>query len=628
MASNGSRYAQEDDAVRTAAEQVAIDADRDAAVAAPSAWRAQPGVHFDYGDNLFRAARRLRYHRQPDDPLYRQLWVYTSDPIRSDYRGAVQILKIPYEPLEPGPAGLTLAVDDYEEAGGFRYPGVDLDDPRTLMSQGRAPAPGDIFFHQQMVYAVCCEVIARFTVALGRDPTWGFPPNDPRDRLRIRPHFREESNAYYDMNSGELRFGYFPAHPQSGPRTLPQGIVYTCLSYDVIAHEVTHALLDGMRRRFDEPTNPDVLAFHEAFADIVATLQHFSQPESVRLALERGAGSLQDKTIFSIAEQFGQAVGRGGPLRSLLDRQGEMLTYPNAGREPHELGSVLVSAIMSALVTVFHRQAAPLRSIYLAGNASPAILHPDYLGLLAEQATKVAGRLLSLCIRAIDYCPPVDITFGEYLRALITADRDLVADDRLGYRDALISAFGQHQIFPSDVADLSEQSLLWNRPATPMPMLGRGDLRLLADPEWEMDDAEIRRHADALGELISDPRYRREFGLSDEVGQLPVIESIRATRRVGPDRQLRLGLVAEVLQQATLRVDGRSIQVHGGATVIFGVDGEARYVIRKRVKHDERARSQATFQRSREGRRQLRALKQGCGCIAVSESHPEPSKGG
>ena len=46
--------------------------------------------------------------------------------------------------------------------------------------------------------------------------------------------------------------------------------VFTCLSHDVIAHELTHALLDGMRSHFTIPTQVDVLAFHEAFADLVS----------------------------------------------------------------------------------------------------------------------------------------------------------------------------------------------------------------------------------------------------------------------------------------------------------------------------------------------------------------------
>ena len=40
----------------------------------------------------------------------------------------------------------------------------------------------------------------------------------------------------------------------------------------------------------------------------------------------------------------------------------------------------------------------------------------------------MAERLLTICIRALDYCPPTDITFGEYLRALVTADYDLKPD--------------------------------------------------------------------------------------------------------------------------------------------------------------------------------------------------------
>ena len=41
----------------------------------------------------------------------------------------------------------------------------------------------------------------------------------------------------------------------------------------------THAILDGMHRRFETPTNRDVLALHEGFADIVALMQHPTMPE-------------------------------------------------------------------------------------------------------------------------------------------------------------------------------------------------------------------------------------------------------------------------------------------------------------------------------------------------------------
>ncbi len=65
----------------------------------------------------------------------------------------------------------------------------------------------------------------------------------------------------------------------------------------------------------------------------------------------------------------------------------------------------------------------------------------DLTNRLADEAATIAGHCLEICIRALDYCPPIDITFGEYLRALITADRTLAPDDPLGYRVAFANAF-------------------------------------------------------------------------------------------------------------------------------------------------------------------------------------------
>ena len=66
--------------------------------------------------------------------------------------------------------------------------------------------------------------------------------------------------------------------------------VFTCLSQDIIAHEVTHAVIDGIRTYFTEPTNPDVLAFHEGFADLVRVVRHFSHKEALIETIRRPAG--------------------------------------------------------------------------------------------------------------------------------------------------------------------------------------------------------------------------------------------------------------------------------------------------------------------------------------------------
>lgn len=116
----------------------------------------------------------------------------------------------------------------------------------------------DPCFHAQNVYAIAMMTLARFEFALGRRVSWGFGAH----QLKIAPHAFSDANAFYSGKDETLVFGYFPAHDGS--------MVYGCLSHDVVAHETTHALVDGLRNRFTDPSSPDQAAFHEGFADVVA----------------------------------------------------------------------------------------------------------------------------------------------------------------------------------------------------------------------------------------------------------------------------------------------------------------------------------------------------------------------
>src|SRR5690242_21558824 len=91
-------------------------------------------------------------------------------------------------------------------------------------------------------------------------------------------------------------------------------------------------------------------------------------------------------------------------------------------------------------------------------------IHPDLVNRLAGEASKTAGHVLKMCIRALDYCAPVDITFGDFLRAIITADSDLIADDSRDYRIAFIDAFRKRGIYPAGVKNLSAESLSYPTP--------------------------------------------------------------------------------------------------------------------------------------------------------------------
>ena len=116
---------------------------------------------------------------------------------------------------------------------------------------------------------------------------------------------------------------------------MPGQTVYSCLSHDIIAHEMTHAVTHRLRRHFFNPSNEDVLAFHEGFADIVAIFQHFSFPAILREEIQQSQGDLKANTpLVNLAVQFGQATGGGSALRHRhrQARAGPVAKYVRAAR--------------------------------------------------------------------------------------------------------------------------------------------------------------------------------------------------------------------------------------------------------------------------------------------------------
>lgn len=564
------------------------------------------GAHVEFctGKGIERAAQIVPYERQKGDPIYRPLRIYALDASASRLEGAVALVNVPYEQLEPGPVGALFEVSNRDGRRDVDYQKLDLDDPRVMIRSGLSPTPSEPRFHQQMVYAAASTVYAAFQRALGRDLTWGFDAREPGrpSRLLLRPYACDDRNAFYLKEDGEVCFGYYQSDEEPRGRNLPRGFVFTALSHDIVVHEVTHALLDGLRAHFTFPTNPDVLAFHEAFADIIALLQRFSYKDVVLTALRRCWGRVdQSELLLGLARQFGETTGSPGPLRKAFDPEGSVLRY-NPAREPHELGEVLVRAVFDAFTTVFQRKTE--RYVRIATRRSTILaeeeLSTDLQTVLVEEATQLASQFLSICIRAIDYCPPVDIEFGEFLRAVLTADYDLVPDDPWRYREAWIDAFARRGIYPKGVMTLSEESLLWCPPEIGLPHvpgLTFAELQFKGDPGRPADVDELRRQANVLGRFVAQPALLRYFGLAAPGGEVgkPCIESIRSSRRVGPDGQIVFDLVAEVTQKRTVRGSRGSFDVYGGATVILGPDAQIRYVIGKGVRNEEAADEQRSY---------------------------------
>lgn len=447
-------------------------------------------------------------------PPVRSLQVYAVDPSAGKYSGNRVTVRVPWEPLAPGPTGRKIAVIDFDAANQCYYPPVHLDDPLLLANDGLDPTEADPRSHQQMVYAIASRTIQMFEVALGREIHWrradrfggsaeyddAFRKTDDIRVLKLYPHAMQQANAYYSPQAHGILFGYFTANKTGQGRNLPGQLVFTCLSQDIVAHEVTHAVIDGIRTYFTEPTNPDVLAFHEGFADLCALFSHFSQHDSTIGAIRRTGGLLYQtelapvappisdgskadeaskadqkpvitaqirrmNPLIQLAIQFGQARGEKYGLRSALGTPPNSDDIHQKVYDPHFRGSILVAAVFDAFFSVYMNRADALFRIYRAGGRDDLNddLPTSLAELLAGYAAETAVLFFQLCARSIDYCPPVDITFGDFLRALITVSRDLDPVDDSGVRDALMEAFRLRGIYSESASFYSEGALSWSQ---------------------------------------------------------------------------------------------------------------------------------------------------------------------
>jgi hypothetical protein len=569
--------------------------------------RDRPFFKSDNHGKRYRLSDRVKrpmgcaHEARPNEPSTRRLRIFGIDPSASSRDGKIATTEIPYEPLQPGPIGQLFEVENDDLATGQQYAPANLDEPALLLGGGYSPSDSNYRFHAQMVYGVASLVHRSFRRALGRQIGWPFPPRDGISRLRIRPFAAEAENAWYDPDVGTLNFGYFYATEKPSDGTLPRGVVFTALSHDIVCHELTHALLDALRSNFRAQTSNDMAGFHEGFADLMALFHHFLHRDALTVAIAKCRGDIRNSEYLSaIGQQFGRASGRATALRSAVNKD---LRY-DSGLPPHQMGELLMAAVYDAFIVVYERKTANLKRIATNGTGLlPAGDLPDpMVAALAGKASALAEQFLAILIRAIDYLPPVDVRLGEYLRALVTADATMVADDPWNYREALIDAFRLRGIYPHSVMSLNEDSLLWRPPRAmldPVEMLSFKEIWFSGDPGMPVTVGEQIAQACELGEYVTaTPQRMREFGLVEsgdenlegDTVSLPRIESVRTLRRVGPDGNIIFDTVAEILQTRTVRPrDGKpGFDIYGGSTVILDSSGNVRTVVLKSVVGERR----------------------------------------
>jgi hypothetical protein len=531
-----------------------------------------------------------------ESPPQRALTILAQDPsVRRRKKILTTTAQITAEPLMDGPCGARIKVVDYDASrdrlylpmkGGYQQDEAWLDpfekkDVATLLDNP--------YFHQQNAYAIAMRTLGHFESALGRRVNYGFDGH----QLHIAPHAFADANAYYQRENRCLCFGYFP-----GPSGQP---VYTCLSHDVVAHEMTHALVDGLRPRYIDPSSPDQAGFHEGFADVVALLSVLSDGAIVESVLTKQKviqgkrplispsqltlPALKASALLGLAEQVGASIPNGSA--TALRRSVEMtpskkwLEDPECD-EPHRRGEILVAAVMNAFLAVWIARIKGLG----------AVSHGRYDGnRVVEEGVTAASHLLTMCIRALDYAPSTDLQYVDYLSALLTADKETVPDDtKYHYRDVIRKTFRSWGMEPVSRPDSDG---CWE------PFSEQVSYRNLRFESLRSNTDEAFRF---LWENFEALRLAREAYTE--------VQAVRPIARVAPDGLIVRETVVDYLQILTVRghelgalklkrpeelPTSKEVRLYGGGVLVFDEFGRLKYSIGNNVANTERQQARLDY---------------------------------
>lgn len=344
------------------------------------------------------------------------------------------------EYLGPGPTSRRVAVVDYN---------AELDvvfAPASVRADGKGFAVGklgarfreNIAFRQVNVWALIQRTLNLLEDGrlFGRPIRWA----SGRGRLIVLPHAGYGENAYYDRATGALHFLYF-----EGAKGEP---VYTCLSHDIVLHELGHAVLDGLKPGYNEVTSAETAAFHEFFGDALAITSSLTFRELLAQVVGKSKATELDDVLGEIAAELGAANG-GEPFLRTAARL-RSLEGLGGSQQEHALSEVLTNAFYEYLR---RRYKGKLREVCERGGK----VVPDG-GDAVRALILAASETSRLFFRAIDYCSPVDITFAQYARAIVTADQ-VAYPTNPSARDLALEILAERGIVPAPAHRLSNRDL-------------------------------------------------------------------------------------------------------------------------------------------------------------------------
>jgi hypothetical protein len=290
--------------------------------------------------------------------------------------------------------------------------------------------PGTRAFMAAHMYGTIRFVLDVWERYLGGEVPWHFEADF--DRLELVPvvEWNNAQCGYGFIETGFARPGSTSPHP-------------FCLDFDVLAHEIGHALIYSL---LDVPppdrVSAEYLAFHESAADCAAMIAvlHFNSVVDELLRASRGNIYLPNELNrigeLSDTEQL-RVASHSLRLSDVPDLRtpGPALTQA----ERHRIGLPLTGAVFDLLVEVFQKflvadgfitpeldelshqeDNAPYQEIQAAFDQAYAGRHEAFKAALLDARDYVGGILAGTWLRL-----GWDVTFDGVAEAMLAADREV-----------------------------------------------------------------------------------------------------------------------------------------------------------------------------------------------------------
>jgi len=274
--------------------------------------------------------------------------------------------------------------------------GLPLVVPNVFGDMILDPAADPDRFDSVHTFAVVRQVLTMYERF--RQPTpvpWQWNTGGNTDPLSVYPHAGVTQNAYYSRQQKALRFFYFDTNAPA-----PTHTVFTCRSFDIVAHETGHAILDGLKPGWLNVGNPPQTGgLHESFGDLTAIFLLLSQLDQCEAVIAQTKANLHAKNFLSdLAEEFGLALGRSNGLRN-ADND---LKLSQVGTEVHALSQVFTGGVYDVLADIYAHERAPAKR--------------DDAAVLYETGQYVCG----LVFRALAAAPSNGATFADVVNKMLS----------------------------------------------------------------------------------------------------------------------------------------------------------------------------------------------------------------